>query len=218
MELCAHSYLVGDGLEQVIMPVGNVTCNGFVRSMLLSLLNDQFSASSVKSSQLWLICMAVCTSRSWVTSRTLTSAHSSCRSCDTRGVSRGKGPGLVANGLNPVEYRLGRGANMLKVGVGDASLLVGSQSFVRFFWWKWRAQMWCGTYLDRDVVDVIVTELVAALRAFVGISRVGEAGVLLAPGRLMIGVLLHRFKLFVGSKSIVSCSAAKKWKFKYGAN
>lgn len=71
--------------------------------------------------------------------------------------------------------------------------------------------MWRNIYLDRDVVDVIVTELVAALRAFVGIIRVGEAGVLLPPGKLMIGVLLHRFKLFVGSKSIGSCSAAKKW-------
>lgn len=117
-----EAYLVGDGLEQLMIPVGNATCNGFDRSVLLSLLNDQFSASKVKSSQLWLICKAVCTSRSWLTSRILTSAHSSCRSCDTRGVKRGSGPGFVANGLKPVEYRRALGANILNVGVGDASL------------------------------------------------------------------------------------------------
>lgn len=116
------AYLVGDGLEQLIIPVGNATCNGFVRSVQLSLLNDQFSASNVKSSQLWLICKAVCISRSWFTSRLLTSAHSSCRNCETRGVNRGNGPGFVANGLKPVEYRRALGANILKVGVGEASL------------------------------------------------------------------------------------------------
>lgn len=78
-------------------------------------------------SQLWLICRAVWISRSWLTSRLLTSAHSSCRNWDTRGVKRGKGPGFVANGLNPVEYLRARGANMLKVGVGDASLYPSEQ-------------------------------------------------------------------------------------------
>lgn len=52
-----------------------------------------------------------------------------------------------------------------------------------------------GNYLDRDVVDVIVTELIG----FVGILRLGDAGALLPPGKVIIGVLLHRFKLFVGS-------------------
>lgn len=115
------SNLVGEGLEQ-LMPVGNVTCNGFVKSELLSLLNDQFSASNVKSSQLWLMDRAVWTSRSWFTSRLLISMHSSWRNCDTRGVNRGNGPGFVASGLNPVEYRRARGPNKLKFGVGDASL------------------------------------------------------------------------------------------------
>lgn len=41
--------LVGEGLEQLMIPVGNVTCNGFVKSELVSLLNDQCSASKVKS-------------------------------------------------------------------------------------------------------------------------------------------------------------------------
>lgn len=41
--------LVGDGLEQLMMPVGIVTCNGFVKSELVSLLNDQCSVSNVKS-------------------------------------------------------------------------------------------------------------------------------------------------------------------------
>lgn len=44
------SYLVGEGLEQLMMPVGRVTCSGFVKSEELeSLLNDQCSASNVKS-------------------------------------------------------------------------------------------------------------------------------------------------------------------------
>lgn len=43
------SNLVGEGLEQLMMPVGRVTCNGFVKSVLVSLLNDQLSASKVKS-------------------------------------------------------------------------------------------------------------------------------------------------------------------------
>lgn len=41
--------LVGEGLEQLMMPVGIVTCNGFVKSELVSLLNDQCSVSKVKS-------------------------------------------------------------------------------------------------------------------------------------------------------------------------
>lgn len=94
--------LVGDGLLQLIMFVGNVTCNGLVSSA--SLRTDQFSASNVKSSQLWEICSAVCISRSWLTSRELIcSAHSSWRNWETRGVKRGNGPGFVANGLKPVE-------------------------------------------------------------------------------------------------------------------
>ena len=59
-----------------------------------------------------------------MTSRLATSAHSSWRNCDTRGVKRGNGPGFVANGLNPVEYRRARGANILNAGVGDASLTI----------------------------------------------------------------------------------------------
>lgn len=47
--LLIRSNLVGDGLEQLMMPVGNVTCNGFVKSELVSLLNDQCSVSKVKS-------------------------------------------------------------------------------------------------------------------------------------------------------------------------
>lgn len=45
------SNLVGEGLEQLMMPVGRVTCSGFVKSELVSLLNDQCSASKVKSKE-----------------------------------------------------------------------------------------------------------------------------------------------------------------------
>lgn len=61
-------------------------------------------------------------------------------------------------------------------------------------------------YLDRDVVDVIVTELLAEFIGFVGIHRLGDAGALLPPGKVMMGVLLQRFKLLLGSKSIFSGS------------
>lgn len=115
------------------MPEGNVTCNGLLRS--LSLLKDQFSASSVKSSQLCEICIAVCTSLSWFTSRVLMSAHSSWRNWDTRGVRRG--PGLTANGLKLVEYRRARGVNMFIFGVGDASLENKTNIFNQLCWsWK----------------------------------------------------------------------------------
>lgn len=48
-KICTH--LVGEGLEQLIMFVGRVTCSGFVKSELASLLNDQCSASKVKSGE-----------------------------------------------------------------------------------------------------------------------------------------------------------------------
>lgn len=85
-------------------------------------------------SQLWLICSALWISRSWLTSRLATSAHSSWRNCDTRGVNRGNGPGFVASGLKPVEYRRARGAKILNAGVGDASLFCFQLKFS--FWRK----------------------------------------------------------------------------------
>uniref|UniRef100_A0A182TER3 Uncharacterized protein n=1 Tax=Anopheles melas TaxID=34690 RepID=A0A182TER3_9DIPT len=100
---------------------------------------DQFSATSVRSSQLCDICIALCISRSWFTSRLLlTSAHSSCRSCDIRGVRRGPGvpappplpprPGLAlpfemtASGLKLAENRRTRGVKMFENDVGSDSL------------------------------------------------------------------------------------------------
>lgn len=76
--------------------------------------------------------MAEWTSRSWFTSRLLlTSAHSSCRSCDIRGVNRGpelpERLGLelpldmTANGLKLAENRRVR-VNMLEKEVGGGSL------------------------------------------------------------------------------------------------
>lgn len=52
---------VGLGLEQLVTPDGKETWSGLLKS---SDLQDQFSATRVKSSQLWDICMALCSSRS----------------------------------------------------------------------------------------------------------------------------------------------------------
>lgn len=53
-------------------------------------------------------------------------------------------------------------------------------------------------YLERDVVIVML--LVVELTEFVAIGQVlGDAVCLFAVGKLIIGVLLQRFKLFVGS-------------------
>uniref|UniRef100_A0A8W7P321 Uncharacterized protein n=1 Tax=Anopheles coluzzii TaxID=1518534 RepID=A0A8W7P321_ANOCL len=142
----SQTYLVGDGLEQHVDPiVGSATCSGFCRSSITILPGavpdekDQFSATSVRSSQLCDICIALCISRSWFTSRLLlTSAHSSCRSCDIRGVRRGPGvpappplplrPGLAlpfemtASGLKLAENRRTRGVKMFENDVGSDSL------------------------------------------------------------------------------------------------
>lgn len=60
-------------------------------------------------------------------------------------------------------------------------------------------------YLERDVV--MVRLVVVELTEFVAIGQVLVDGVgLFAVGKLMTGVLLQRFKLFVGSNSIFVCS------------
>lgn len=144
--------------------------------MLSSLLHTKFSAKSVKSSQLWDIWMAVWTSRSWFTSRLLViSAHSSCRSCDTRGVKRGPLQLLAApadNGLKLAECRRARIVNIegtvsrpLEFGVGVVD-------------WDW---------VDDDISTFIFERLFCCGSDLL----------------IILGTLAHRFKEFSKSESII---------------
>lgn len=65
-----------------------------------SSLHDQLSVTMVRSSQLCEICSWLCMPRSWLTSRVFRlSAHSSLRSWETRGVSRGPAEAVAGEGL-----------------------------------------------------------------------------------------------------------------------
>lgn len=70
-------------------------------------------------------------------------------------------------------------------------------------------------YLERDVVDVILGLLAAVECMVLMVSvPVDETMALFVGGRFMIGVLLQRFNVLVGSKSMLLCSAAEKPKTK----
>lgn len=66
-------------------------------------------------------------------------------------------------------------------------------------------------YLDRDVVEVIFGLFAdVELMVFIVSVLVDDTVVLFVGGRFMIGVLLQRFKVFVGSNSMLLCFAANK--------
>lgn len=178
-------------------------------------LQDQFSATNVKSSQLCEICMALWTSLSWFCSRLLTSAHSSWRSCETLNDKRGLllllAAALAGNGLKLAEYRRALVENILKAGAGETSLEWRIKITMKINRKKWNGK-WRKTYLDE------FEELGWGTSIFFGVSYLLSSGVVgtdLTPPfeDEMAGTLIHLFN-FVEDEESTSISICFKRKMK----